>query len=360
MSMLFRALSALLVFASVGCGAFDSASAAPKRQQQPMTPYKSPDDVFREGSQLLAELNMLTCYDKSRFVRAAGSWQIEARPYLAGRPSMVQMAAALKKAADRVLKLPACTRDANDPAGFNGFYLGAAVGAQRVRTNWVTRNLTSINVVDPLDVAASAASPSDTGASGSIYFGYNFSLPVAQAPGGQMILGAEVQIDLGGAKSTIDGIPGIGAFLPGAVGMGDRITIENKSGAALTGHVGVLVTPKMHAYGIFGYAWQRVDATFACNAAVGFCSAGPVEPSFSTKKSLTLSGPILGFGLEYGIGAGWIARTEFRHSFLNDEDIRLGDPATRAVDANLTQDVSTVLIGLRHSFAVPPPPPPPP
>lgn len=343
--------------------------------------------MFRNGSQLLADLNRLKCYDRNK-AAAEASWQISARGFLAGSPSMVQMSEALRKAHLRTTELPHCAktgqiriRTARRPAPmqqpsqipqtpgglvqdawsqanrltgeFTGLYLGGRVGGQKADSDWTTRTIISIDIVDPLDPNAVFANPSGTGLIGGAFVGYNFSLP------GNFIAGVEAGLDIGGDKSTVNGIPGIGAFLPGAVGVGDTLTFQNKWGASIVGHLGAVIVPHVHAYGLFGYAWQRTDVSFSCDQTAGFCSAGGGTPGFVDTQKVMLSGPVAGAGVELALGGGWIGRFEYRRSWLNDKSVDLGATATRFVGGSLDQSRQDVTFGLRFPFGSPPPPPAP-
>lgn len=362
----------------------------PALAQGTPTPWVSPDEAFRNGSQLLADLNGLKCYDRDK-AAAEASWQVSVRGFLAGSPSLVQMSEALKKAHLRTTELPHCKKTgqisirsarrappaqqpataqtprtpgellqdtwsiANRATGeFTGMYFGGRVGGQRADSDWTTRTIISIDIVDPLDPNAVFANPAGSAVTGGAFVGYNFALP------GNFIAGVEVGLDIGGDKSTINGIPGIGAFFPGAVGVGDTLVVENKWGASIVGQLGAVIVPHVHAYGLFGYAWQRTDVSFSCDETVGFCSAAPAAASFVDTQKLNFSGPVAGAGVEFALGGGWIGRLEYRRAWLNDKSVDLGAAATRFVGGTLDQSREDVTFGLRFPFGASPPPPPPP
>jgi outer membrane immunogenic protein len=239
---------------------------------------------------------------------------------------------------------------------WSGFYVGVSGGYAWGDTDVTTTRAVSINIVDPL-LANNFAQPSQSDAFGAVSFGYDMMYSQ------RVVLGLEGDVTFGSRNATVHGVPGlVGGFLPAASAQSDRIEVDSDFSASISTRIGYLVTPQLLAYGRVGWAWQNFDVTYHCGSGAGFCGAAPATAPFSVTESHTADGFLLGAGIEWQIVKGVSARAEYRHAFLNDFDVHLGNPATRQISLNVKPNVDEFRAGVvaRFSaFGMPPAPPPP-
>lgn len=113
--------------------------------------------------------------------------------------------------------------------------------------------------------------------------------------------------------------------------------------ATLRGRLGV-VNGQWLIYGTGGVAFARSRWS---NLTTEVRSVNPVG-SWSSQLNTTLTGWVLGFGVEYMWKQNWIARLEYLHESFGDTSMPFGPfPLTAALD---TKDVNKLRLGVSYKF----------
>ena len=132
---------------------------------------------------------------------------------------------------------------------------------------------------------------------------------------GRLLLGAEA--DIQGADISDRSVVG-----------GTSLTTNIDYFGTVRGRLG-FVSDRTLIYGTAGYAWADVDAT---------ASAG----GLSISADDTLSGYVVGGGVEYALTDQWSTKLEYQYIDLEDERLNATD--------KLDNDFHTVRVGLNYRF----------
>lgn len=197
-----------------------------------------------------------------------------------------------------------------------GFYAGghAGIGVDRGAGT----------ATDPFGSMGFNTSPA--GFVGGVHAGYNF-----HTPGSAIVFGVEADGDV----ATLDGT----LSNPGFIG---SIGAQNRWLASVRGRLGFLLAPTVMAYGTGGWGW----------AGEKFVVTGTDGSQFSATP--TLSGAVLGGGLEHALTPNWGVRVEYLHYFLQDLNANTtgsinGGPIL-PIGANVTHSLDVARAGLSYKF----------
>lgn len=81
------------------------------------------------------------------------------------------------------------------------------------------------------------------------------------------------------------------------------VSLKLKDSYAVLAHLGLLATPQMMVYGLFGYTWQYYTADLSLSGCCG---------SFGDSRSGQLGGLTFGIGGEWLINSQWSFKAEYR------------------------------------------------
>ncbi len=193
---------------------------------------------------------------------------------------------------------------------FAGPYVGGGVGArQTVCDDWRTTALLSDGIAAPDPILGTPTACLSSEFRGALFADYNWRV----AP--SWIVGIEGDVGFADDEGTQRGIPGTGFLLGlgGGAAANDSLTIKKSWDGSIRGRLGYNVTPQLLAYGMGGFAAQRVQATLIC-AATGACAAVTGPATTTASASDTMTGWTAGGGLEYAVASNWLVRGEYRYS----------------------------------------------
>jgi outer membrane immunogenic protein len=92
--------------------------------------------------------------------------------------------------------------------------------------------------------------------------------------------------------------------------------ITEKHAYSVRGRFGYLLTPNTLLYATGGWSWSQFGLSLTSTNFDG--TPGPGEG-----KTLNLSGPEVGFGVETQLGGGWNARLEYLEAFYDNAKSRI-------------------------------------
>jgi opacity protein-like surface antigen len=203
---------------------------------------------------------------------------------------------------------------------WNGFYLGANVGAA-----WARGILT-----DNASVASVTAISS--GAIGGGTFGYNWQF----AP--NWIAGIEGTLDGTSIRKTSN--------MNNAIFLGTPVSIqgsaETKWISTIAGRIGVAQYNWLfYAKGGAGWANDTVSATSVALGALGWVGG-------TTSASNTATGWLAGAGIEYGLTQHWTIKAEY--DYLGLPNWTIGAPFTAGDSLNVSRNISMFSTGVNYKF----------
>lgn len=237
---------------------------------------------------------------------------------------------------------------------WDGYYLGASVGARFASNNWVT----------------TAACPSVPICSGGIPgpdFAQTFNSTAARIAafggrnwmlGATWLAGVEAEIGWADNRNTNGPIPGTtlsGLILP-SITNGDTASVNLSWDASLRARVGALVQPNTLLFATAGLALQRVEITASCgnNGATTYCTSPPGVPH-NEVQSLILPGWTIGAGLEHLLAPNWLVRVEYRYADFGQANTlffaqNVGNGGDDRFWANVSVRTHTASLGVAYKF----------
>lgn len=204
------------------------------------------------------------------------------------------------------------------PYSWTGFYVGGEFG---YGVNQGDASGTFVTLDGGTSTTNLATKPQ--GFVGGGFAGYDFQAS-------NIVFGILGNVDV----ATLDGT----ASNPGFIGNANS---KNRALASIRGRLGYLLTPQALIYGTGGWGWSTADFT--------------VTDSFGKQMTFspTLSGAVLGGGLEYAFTQNWRAKVEYLHYFLNDINGAGAGTLNNAAGSfafNAKENVDVVLGGINYKF----------
>jgi outer membrane immunogenic protein len=251
--------------------------------------------------------------------------------------------ASMASAADLPVKAPV---QAPAPVyGWTGFYVGGDVGALRTRSNGQWDPLPDVLFFGVFPISGDLK---ETAFVGGLHAGYNWQL----SP--WWVVGIEADWSWTNAEGnfTQSWVSIIGPTArPTAL---TSMSIGPNWLATIRGRVGYLVVPNALLYFTGGAAWADVDYTASANNE-------PTRPDryvSSTSFSKTVSGYVLGGGLEWALWSNWSIRAEYLFYHLNTStavvvpptDTALFPPPLGSGFSWSGTDLHTVRVGASYKF----------
>ncbi|MDX2203636.1 MAG: outer membrane beta-barrel protein [Hyphomicrobiaceae bacterium] len=144
----------------------------------------------------------------------------------------------------------------------------------------------------------------------------------------------------------------------GYLGMGSSVTRDVTGGSitsgtelgaygALSGRMGMLITPSLLVYGRAGIALADINGKTTQTCDAGLCGgAQSTTVSEATTKSPSW-GVLLGAGLEHQLSSRWSGRIEYKYMDFRKE---LALPAVDGPGWNHSTDVHSVSVGFSYRF----------
>jgi len=153
-----------------------------------------------------------------------------------------------------------------------------------------------------------------------------------------------------GPNATINGIPGGPGITPTG---NDSFNFKDKVLFTAGGVVNVPINATWTASLTGGFAEADMRATYNCGT---YCTTGAVPP-FSASKEVWLPGGYVGGRLTVPLALSpWRGTTigfDYKHVMLASETVALGNPATRQVTQNVSQNIDLFMVRLAISFGMP-------
>lgn len=214
------------------------------------------------------------------------------------------------------------------PFSWTGFYVGGTIGA-----GWSDASATFANLPAPIAGGGDGRySVDDSGVVGGLHAGYNWQIS-------QMVVGVEGDISWfgAGAASRAVAVDQV-AF----AGFSEKLSSETNWLATLRGRVGYSFGSVL-AYATAGVAWGEVQQGYAATVVGG--------PSFAMTQSNTITGWVVGGGVEWALDRNWSLRAEYLHVDLGSS--RLNSPVNATSGATSTRFDNTheiVRAGLSYKF----------
>jgi hypothetical protein len=148
-------------------------------------------------------------------------------------------------------------------------------------------------------------------------------------------LGGEVTILGGGSEVTFPGTPTttLGP-LPGT----DNYRAKDNFIILLNATATIPIIPNVNFTVNGGYGWANKTVIYDCN---GFCTLAGTPP-FSQSQDVTLGGPSVGFGIDFGVPAAPIPLVlgfHYNHIFIGNKVLQFGDRATVFTQFDVAQDI---------------------
>jgi outer membrane immunogenic protein len=211
------------------------------------------------------------------------------------------------------------------PITWSGFYIGLHAGAA-----WGDWENTDINGYN----AAGGVFGDDTTAFiGGGQLGYNWQV-------GSIVLGVEGELGYLGLDSD--------AQFPGFIGdptrVGDSIaSFETDLYGTIAGRLG-------YAYG--GWLLYAKGGAAFVNAEASYVDPNPsgVTLVSGTSASDTLTGWVVGGGVEYAMAGGWSLKVEYLHFDLDDITVSAVDSGGGTRRFEFDTDIDTVKVGVNYKF----------
>lgn len=240
------------------------------------------------------------------------------------------------------------------PAGWQGFYVGAAAGARFALNTWTTTSVcptSSLCVGGPgLDDRTQAFD--STGVRVGAFGGHNWSIGTTG-----WLAGIEADLGWGSNRRSNGPIPGTtnSGGVP-AVTAGDTASVNLSWDASLRARAGNLVLPGTLLFATWGLAMQRIEATAACNndGATTYCTSPP-GVAHSESNERFLFGWTVGAGIEHQIAERWLVRVEYRYADFGNAGLaffssNVGAGGDDRVWANVYVRTHTVNLGMAYKF----------
>lgn len=130
---------------------------------------------------------------------------------------------------------------------------------------------------------------------------------------------------------------------------GGSITSGTDIGAfgAVSGRMGLLVTPSLLAYGRAGVVLADINSTTTQTCGAGLCGGAQSTPVSEAKSKSPSLGLLLGAGLEHQFSSRWSGRLEYKFMGFRQE---LALPAIDGPGWNHDVNVHSVSVGLSYKF----------
>ena len=254
---------------------------------------------------------------------------------IANQPVAVRIpATAPATPAQAVIPSPAIIERSPSGGSPSGFYVGVFGGWGSADSTFTPNVYSSLNQAEETRHISRGASDDSFTLGGS--FGYGFAgTPFA----------LEAQLTWLNNKATIQGLPG-NQF---PVTENDTLTIKKDWMATLSGLYylpGLTENSNLFVKG--GVALVREKVSHHCPSN-GWCGVVPTTP-FTSSNSTWSQGWVLGGGYQFQVpsmfGAPTYLRLYYEHVFVREFDVRTGDPAIRAINGGMDQDIDRFAIGL--------------
>jgi outer membrane immunogenic protein len=205
-------------------------------------------------------------------------------------------AAATVQAADLPVKAPYLKAPVAMVYDWTGFYIGVNAGVG------LGRDYTRLVAVDGPSFESSYLSPQ--GGLGGGQIGYNWQSKSSSLFGGQLVLGAEADIQGTGMRDNFTCLLTCGTVF----GVGDRFNQSLDWFGTVRGRVGLATGPVL-TYVTAGWAYGSVRTTFTE-------TIPPLASSFSSNQNR--SGWTWGSGVEASLGGNWTGKIEYLYINLGD------------------------------------------
>ncbi len=236
---------------------------------------------------------------------------------------------------------PAVAAEGASAADWAGFYVGLSAGPQFDSSKWTATSVGPNNVfgVDPSNPQATLDS---SWANLGGYAGWNMQV----AP--TMIAGIEGDIaGIAGSSKKVNGIPGIGY---GTVTPADSVSVSQDFDAAIRARFGVVVDPRLLAYGTAGVAFRNADYKVNCpsNSLASWC--GVPEQGSISKLSV---GWTVGAGVEGKLNDNFSVRVDYRYADYGSQNLAFFSAANGGADSvggKIDLSSHIVTIGLTYRF----------
>jgi outer membrane immunogenic protein len=205
-------------------------------------------------------------------------------------------------------------------SGWNGFYIGGELGGKWVTDDWDTtcvqggglaqcgNRLNGIQFPGAPDSTASNSFKT-SGLRAGVYAGAMFQVNPS------WVVGIEGDYAFYSKSSTVQGLLGCSTLacangIPPLDLSRDSTSVKNKDDFSLRLRAGFLVTPDILVYGTGGLAFQRVEATMACDGLTSPVCVGV----HSQTDGAWLPGWTVGGGVEWKLAQNWLLRGEYRYA----------------------------------------------
>jgi outer membrane immunogenic protein len=208
-------------------------------------------------------------------------------------------------------------------SGWTGFYVGGQIGGKTVTDDW---NTTCVDAGGPpkgtcgstINLGKFPGAPDATATktfnhTNGRYGGY-LGAQLQYNP--VLVFGVEADAAFFNQSSTVPGLLGCSTLTctsapPPTLDLsGDFTRVTSGSDSSIRFRLGYLLTPAVMAYLAGGAAFQKVEATMACNGATSpACTFSHLD-----SQSEWLSGYTIGGGAEWKLLPNWLIRGEYRFS----------------------------------------------
>ena len=225
------------------------------------------------------------------------------RSTIAGVAGIMMMVAA---GATPVAAQGACPAGCDGATNWNGFWLGAGIGAN---ADMIGHSYYE-TLADGSDTYTAHGDDDSRGAAGifgTIGLGYDWQVR------DRFVLGAFTDFDFGSSEhSEID------YWDNGAGGTGKSgWDMERNSTWTIGARLGLLTSNTSMVYGLIGYSRTSVDISLSEDN--GNPAVLPHANYTDTSKSVDFSGLVLGVGMEQDLGNGFSLKGEYRYTNFGDE-----------------------------------------
>jgi outer membrane immunogenic protein len=231
---------------------------------------------------------------------------------------------------------------------WTSLYGGIELGAMTFNPDWQTTQ--TFNPIGGYFPAESSTNPSmkTTGLLTSLFIGKNWSV----AP--KWLLGAEARLGLTDKTSTVGDIPGLDPE-PSQTGpatfQSSRVSVQTKWNGSIRARAGYLAAPATLVYGTLGLAFQKLKMHgqsdgdgFVSNPELGILTGGATK---------TVSGWVLGAGLEQAFSARWTGRIEYaytKYQSVSFTHLQWLQDESFGATAKLDPRATTLTAGLSYKF----------
>jgi len=252
--------------------------------------------------------------------------------------------ASIASAADLPRKAPVAAPIAPPIYSWTGFYVGGHVGALQTRSSGLWEPQPNIPFFGSLAIAGDLK---DTGFVGGLHAGYNWQFAPSWVAG---IEGDWSWTNADGSftQSWTRLVGSVTSPRPNAL---TSMSVGPNWLATIRGRIGYLVVPNALLYFTGGAAWADVDRTASAN------NEPPSTYVTSASLSKTLSGYVVGGGLEWAFLNHWSVRAEYMYYHLNTSAVAEATDSTGNFPPILRSrfswgntDLQTVRVGGSYKF----------